>query len=391
MTRLLRSAILAATLAAANLAAAEAEPGALSNLADELQRIQARLAAGDKGAYPDELKQLKAMSAVVAAAKADVWGNRREVDSLVLYVLSGGALTDVAPLVKGEIILDSERGLARGAVAYITNHEADALELLGKLDLNALDLRIAGPVAFALSVLKTKRDPKAAAFLLDWARLVAPGGLVEEAALRREIALIAEAGDTPRVATLTRQYATRFGASPYAVDFFRELARAIARFGLADDLANFQLLSDAAASLPPEGRRDFLLTLAKAAIINARFDAAASAGAEALRGAPANSQDEARARLYLDAGRLFSEGYDGARANLQSLAAAVRLDRSDAALLAAVRNIAVQLRAAPSVGAVDAQAEASGSKAGTDQIIEDAEEALKRTERMASIGTGASP
>ena len=76
---------------------------------------------------------------------------------------------------------------------------------------------------------------------------------------------------------LTRQYASRFGASLYAADFFRELARLIARFGLADDPANYQLLSGAAASLPPDGRRDFLLTLAKAAIVNARFDAASAA------------------------------------------------------------------------------------------------------------------
>ena len=152
--------------------------------------------------------------------------------------------------------------------------------------MKALEPRLAGEVAFARSVLATKRDQKAAVSFLDWARLVAPGGLVEEAALRREIALIAEARDAPRAAMLTRQYATRFGASLYAADFFRELARLIARFGLADDPANYQLLSGAAASLPPDGRRDFLLTLAKAAIVNARFEAAAAAAAEVIKSAP---------------------------------------------------------------------------------------------------------
>jgi len=97
-----------------------------------------------------------------------------------------------------------------------------------------------------------------------------------------------------------------------------------------------------------------------------------------------------RARLYLDASRLLSEGYDSARADLQSLAA-VRLDRSDAALLAAVRNVAVKLRTALSLSAVDAQAGASGQEPGADQTIEHAEEALKRTESMASIGAGALP
>jgi len=390
VTPFVRGAILAAGIAGAGLPAPQAEAGALSDLADQLQRIQARVAAGDKGAYADELSQLKAMGAVIAGAKPAAWSEKREVDSLVLFVLSGGALTDVAPLVKGEAILESERNVARGAVAYITNHGADALELLGKLDLNALDLRIAGPIAFALSVLKTKSDPKAATSLLDWARLVAPGGLVEEAALRREIALIAEARDAARVAMLTRQYATRFGASPYAADFFRELAGAIARFRLGDDPANLRLLSEAAANLPPAARRDFLLALAKDATVEARFEAAAAAGAEALQSAGADNQDETRARLYRDAGRLISGDYDAARADLQTIAAA-KLDRSDAALLAAVRSVARQLRTEPSSAAVAAQAETTGRKRGADLTIESAEQALKRTESMASPREGGAP
>jgi len=390
MRRSVRGAVLVAGLAAASLPASEAWPGALSDLADQLQRIQARVAAGDKGAYADELKQLKAMGAEIAAAKTGVWSDRREVDSLVLYVLSGGALTDVVSLLKGDAVVASERQLLRGSVAYITNNEADALEALGALDVNAVDLRVAGPIAFALSVLKTKRDPKAATSLLDWARLVAPGSLVEEAALRREIALVAESGDAPGVAMLTRQYATRFGASPYAADFFRELAHAIARFGLADETGNFQLLAEATSSLPPEERRDFLLTLAKAAVVKARFAAAAAAGAEALRGAAAGSQDEARARLYLDAGQLLSDKHDAARADLQNLAAA-RLDRSDAALLAAIRTIAGQLRTMPDAGAVEAQDETSAPKAEAARTMEIAEEALKRTEPMLSGGEGAAP
>ena len=96
----------------------------------------------------------------------------------------------------------------------------------------------------------TKRNAKAAVDLLDWARLVAPGGLVEEAALRREIALLAEAKDMSRLSVLTRQYVTRFGASLYAADFLRDLASAVARLGLADDPANYKLISSALAALP---------------------------------------------------------------------------------------------------------------------------------------------
>ena len=241
----------------------------------------------------------------------------------------------------------------RGALAYVTNHEADALELLGGADLTALDVRLAGPIAFARSVLKTRKDPKAAIADLDWARLLAPGGLVEEAALRREIGLLAEAHDAPRVAQLSRQYAERFAASLYAPDFFHDLARIVARTGIAEDPANFRLLSAAVARMPAEGQRDFLLTLAHAATVGGRFDAAASAASEVLRRAAPGSVEEARGRLYLDAGRIFSDGaYDTALADLRQISVA-KLDRSDVALRAAALGVAAQLRVTPDAAAVE--------------------------------------
>jgi chemotaxis protein MotC len=277
----------------------------------------------------------------------------------------------------------------RGALAYVTNHEADALQLLGPVDLGGLDTRLASPLAFARSVLETPSDPKAAVIDLDWARLIAPGGLVEEAALRREIALLAEAHDAPRVALLTRQYADRFAVSLYAADFFRDLARLIGRTGLADQPGNYRLLSEAAAHLPAGGRRGFLLTLARAAALNARFDAAAAAAGEALRTATPDGAEDARGRLYLAAGQIFSEDYDTAIADLTRIDAS-RLDRSDAALLATVRNVAAQLRAPPAAGAAPTQPDASGDKADSEpSTIAKGEDALRRTGSLVAAAGGA--
>lgn len=385
-----RFALVLAALLSAAPAGAGAGAAKLSEMADELQRIQTRIASGDKAAYAAQLAELKAMGAAIAAAKPETWQDKREADSLVIYVLSGGSLADVAPLIKSDAPIESERTLARGAVAYITSHEADALRLLAGADPAALDIRLAGQIAFARSVLETKRDPKAALSLLDWARLLAPGGLVEEAALRREIVILAEAQNAPRAARLTRQYASRFGASLYAPDFFRELARLIGRNGLVEDPANYELFSRAASALPADGRLDFLLTLAKAAIVNGRFAATSAAASEALRSAPPNSSEEARARLYLNAARIFSDSYDSALANLQRLASA-KLDHSDAALLAAFRDAAAQFHLAPSPAAVEAQAaSAGGAKAGGPALtIRDAEAALERTASVAAAAGGA--
>jgi chemotaxis protein MotC len=325
------------------------------------------------------------MGGAIATAQPETWKDRRQANSLVIYILSGGSLVDLAPLLKGDAVVESERALARGALAYVTNHEADAISLLGKADLNALDARVSGEVAFARSVLETKRDGKAAVELLDWARLLAPGGLVEEAALRREIALLAEAKDVGRTAMLTRQYATRFAASLYADDFFRDLAAAIVRFGLADDPGDYQLLSRAVVSLPPDSRRDFLLTLAKSAVVNTRFAAAAAAATEALGSARANSPEAMRARLYLAATRMFSDAYDAATADLRTIVAS-KLDPADVNLLAAVRRVAAELRIVPEAGpfsssgaSIDDGGKDKDKASGPALTLERAQGALERT------------
>ncbi len=378
-------------------ASAFADPPKVSDLADELQRIQLKVAQGDKSAYPAQLTQLKAIGAAIAAASPETWKNKREADSLVIYILSGGSLANVGPLLKGDVVLESERSLARGALAYVTNHEIDANAILREADLTTLDLRLAGEVAFARSVLETRRDTKAAVDLLDWARLLAPGGLVEEAALRREVALLAEAKDMSRLAVLTRQYVSRFGASLYATDFLRDLAGAVARLGLADDPANYKLISDALGSLPPEGRREFLLNLARSGVVNAHFVAAASAATEALGSSNADSPEAMRARLYLAASRLFSDAYDAALADLRALSVA-KLDRADVSLLVAARRVAAELRVVPDQSVFNTENAAALPDADKEKpsgpalTIANAKEALQRTASLATpIQDGSSP
>jgi chemotaxis protein MotC len=394
--RLPRLALALATIAVLAPVAALADSAHVSDLVDELRAIQLRIAQGDRAAYPAQLTQLKTIGAAIAGASPEAWRTKREADSLVIYILSGGSLANVEPLLKGDALIESERSLARGALAYVTNHETNAITLLKEADLTALDARLAGEVAFARSVLETKRDAKAAVDLLDWARLVEPGGLVEEAALRREIALLADARDMSRLTVLTRQYVSRFAASLYAPDFLRDLAGAIARLGLADDPADYKRLSSAVAALPPDSRRAFLLDLAKSGVISARFVAAASAATEALESSKADSPEAMRARLYLAASRLFSDAYDAAIADLKTLSAS-ELDRTDASLLTAARKVAAELRIVPDLNVFNTQNAAALPDANKDKpsgpalTIAQAQEALQRTSSLAPTESGGPP
>ena len=157
--------------------------------------------------------------------------------------------------------------------------------------------------------------------MLDLARLLAPGTLVEEAALRREIMLVADQHDIDRVARLARQYASRFGASVYAEGFLQTLAGALAQSGAINSPENLRQIQ---GLLRCAGARDpsrILLGLARAAMLSGRFEVAAAAAAAALRRAP-GSVDEARGKLYDAMARILTSDYDVALAELQNVAPA---------------------------------------------------------------------
>jgi hypothetical protein len=198
------------------------------------------------------------------------------------------------------------------------------------------------------------------------------------------------------LAVLTRQYVSRFAASLYAADFLRDLAGAIARLGLADNPADYKLLSSAVTALPPDSRREFLLNLAKSGVVSARFVAAASAATEALESSKADSPEAMRARLYLAASRLFSDAYDAAIADLKTLSAS-ELDRTDASLLAAARKVAAQLRIAPDQSVFNTQNAAALPDTNKDKpsgpalTIAQAQDALQRTSSLAPTERGGPP
>src|SRR5690606_33344903 len=115
----------------------------------------------------------------------------------------------------------------QGALAYAEGRDDEARAHLLGVDARRLDPGLAGAVALVQSALVADTDPKRASEFLDQARLLAPGTLVEEAALRRQILLLPSIGQLHRLVLLTR-YVRRFGKSYYARAFWRQLAAGVA-------------------------------------------------------------------------------------------------------------------------------------------------------------------
>ncbi len=347
-----RSAVRAALLCcccalAPGRARADELRGPISVMLTELQQLQYLMATGDKTAYVKQNAELSAMGEAIRSAKPDVWKMKSEVNAAAAYLLSGGQPDAILKLIDSRELPKDTAPLLEGALAYVAGRGREAEQLLAGFDPLAMDLRLAPQLAFAQSVLFTTRDPPHAARLLDVARLLAPGTLVEEAALRREILLEGDRHDGDKMIFLARQYVSRFPKSLYAQDFIRGLAAASVRRRLIDDIEDLRKFEALLSLVDPERRHAFLLTIAREQLLNGEVAVAGSAAHDVIGELRPGSPDAARARLYQDAARFLGDDYENSLADLKRIDAA-KLSRPDQALLTAALHVATHLRDEPS-------------------------------------------
>ncbi len=217
----------------------------------DLQSLQAQMASGDKAAYAKQPERNRVIGEAILAQSADDWKNKEEVEAAAAYLLGGGQPRVIQKLLESDVIPDGQTGLLRGALAYVIGRSLEAEALLVDIDPRSVSLRLSGQLAFAQAVLLTTRSPDRAIERLDLARLLAPGSLVEEAALRREILMTGDRHDGDRVIFLARQYATRFPHSIYADNFIQGLAATSVKYGLIDDLPDLQKFQEMLSLTPP--------------------------------------------------------------------------------------------------------------------------------------------
>jgi chemotaxis protein MotC len=107
---------------------------------DALQRLQVRIAAGDRTAYAAQPAQLRAIGEAINAAKPEAWKDNNSSVAAIVYVLSGGQPRDVAKAPQGGALPHAQDSLLRGALAYVQGRERDAAAIIGGVDPRTLDL-----------------------------------------------------------------------------------------------------------------------------------------------------------------------------------------------------------------------------------------------------------
>ncbi|MCM5560413.1 chemotaxis protein [Pleomorphomonas sp. JP5] len=316
-----------------------------------LQTMQAQIAGGNATAVAAQRELLSVMEKAFLAASPSVWRDARNARAAVTYTLSGGSPRLMRSLLTLDPPIAIDADLATGALAYIENREDEARKRLLPLDARKLPMSLGGQVALVQASLVAREELPRAIGLLDDARLLMPGTLVEEAALRREVFLVAQTGNLDRFEYLSQQYLRRFGTSIYAEDFRQRFATAIARLGIADGDDRFPRLEAILKSSDPENQRALFLQLAQAAVVHGKLGTARSAAADAAALAPIGGRDAMRAGLYAAAASILpGKDIGEVRKRLSGLSRR-QLGRRDVDLLDAATAVATAVGEEPTTSA----------------------------------------
>jgi chemotaxis protein MotC len=343
--RLLVPLLLAAAFAPA-IAYVQEAPREPSELIRTLRILQDQVAYGSTSAHATQRSLLAQVADEMARAAPDMWKEPRNARAAVAFVLSGGDARVLRKVLGLGAMSGLDESLVRGALAYGEGRSAEAAKLLGRIDARALDASLAGHVALVQSELVAKAEPAKALALLDDARLLAPGTLIEEAALRRQVTALAASGDADRFALLSRAYLRRFPKSVYAGSFRRQFAVDAASGEHAGDPTHIMRLEATLAALDPDDRRDVYLTIAREAVLGGKVELARSAAASAVRLFPEGSAERLRAQLYEAAALVVTEAFPRAVSTLEAVDTA-RLQTEDAELLDAAAEVAGKVRRLP--------------------------------------------
>ncbi|WP_164738520.1 hypothetical protein [Aquabacter cavernae] len=316
------------------------------DLVRALRRVQDSLAQGSADAMNVQRDLIARIEREFAAAEPSVWEDPHNARAIVTYFLSGGNPAVLRRIMDQQPGPAIDQRLLRGTLSYLEGREDEALRQLKDIDARSLPASLGGQVALAQAALVLRKEPAKAAHLLGVARVLAPGTLVEEAALRRAILVAAQMNDTAQFEYLSRQYLFRFRNSVYAGNFRQSFTNALNRMGYGNQPEQFQRLEQMMEMLEPERRRDMELTLARTAVVQGRTTAANFAAERALSAMPDGSVDAERARLYRGASLAPSaQTYGEALTELRAIDRD-RLAPADAALLDAASATAENVKRA---------------------------------------------
>ena len=334
-----------ALLVAASQGHGQETKGQPFELLRSLQSLQDQVVRGNARAHAAQRELLAQIGEQFDSLSDEGWREPRNARAAIVFVLSGGNARVLQKLSRSEGGKPLPEKLVQGVQAFGEGRLDQAHDMLSGVDARTLDPGLAGHVAYVQGELASKKDTAKALAYFEDARLLSPGTIVEEAALRRQIGLLSPVREIDRYTVLSAHYLRRFSQSVYSAGFKQAFAGAMAQASAADSdrLTRIEALLGGVAQAD---RRDIYLDIAKEAVGRANIDMARFAARHAARLAEDGNADRERALLYEAAARIVTDEFDEGVGMLHALDAG-KMPEADLPLREAALSVAAQVRRPP--------------------------------------------
>jgi len=342
---LLALAALATAAGAGGTAAAPAEIEPYL-MVRSLQLVQDRIAVGDHAAMPMQRKLLELIDLRLRKATAAELMQPQNMNFLMVYAMSGGNPETLRLLAHRMHVNEREGKLLAGIMSYLNGATKTAALTLKDVEPMQEPIEVGAFLALVRGSVISMEDPVSALKLFDQARLLAPGTLVEEAALRRSVALAATLGDAGRFRRLSEQFVRSYLRSPYASQFADAFVSGVLALHGELDLSE---VDEIVGMMTEEQRKVIYLRIARRAAIDGMVDLSNDASRRADTGGAEQAEtSDPRVLLYTSLTEITTAPIEEIRERLG------RIDRSklspgDRDLLDAVMAVNGAIMRAPEV------------------------------------------
>ncbi len=263
-----------------------------------------------------------------------------------LFVLSGGDVSVLQPLSEGLEPKTIEKKLFDGIVAFGRGWTAQAEALLLPIDAMSLDPARGAHLSLVQALLASRTNPERAFEHFEKARLLLPGTLIEEAALRQIVVFAAKTNNRERFSSAAIFYLSRFRRSAYVAGFETQLAFHIVQFEGRDGIIVLEELLRAHPKGWGRCLPCFLASIAEQAVILGKIDLTISATKAATPLVADGSPEKQRLLLYNGAALIVTKDFARALDDLNSVQTST-LNQRDKDLHLAALELAAKLRATP--------------------------------------------
>ncbi|NDV85736.1 hypothetical protein GTW51_03370 [Aurantimonas aggregata] len=308
-----------------------------------LQFLQDQVARGNGAAIRVQSRLLRRYGPTFAELAPEVWQDPRNRRAAALFVLSGGPPPVLRKVIERTSPEGEDRLLLEGALAYVENRSAEAIEKLGAINLATGETGLVAQVELALAQLQQESDPDVALARLKRVMLAAPGTLLEEAALRMGVMLAEGTGEPEAANRFARQYFERFAKSAYAGNFRARFASVYADRPAGTEEATVAAIVDATFTIPSEQQLSIFLAVGRRALVTGNLRLAAMAASRALAFPAMTREDRVRATLYEIAATLTERDFVEVRTTLEAIDPAL-LHPADQKLRTAAVRLLEQMR-----------------------------------------------